>query len=649
MNSIVFLSLNSAFGNIFSPELDTVYYVENNVNVSWNKEAFSGLNTVNIFLLHNDFISEYHNGTDILNRNIQNIGYYNWIPEYDLNKYIYNDTGFKVLISSNNEPFSTTIGESITNLFSNNFILRSNVNITNPVEDQVLYSNDVTNIILNGYKNNLTCHLYYDNKNIIDTFYIENPSETYEYIVSDNIQYFNREQLSLEIIEDNTNISRTIPHLRSAGINIDNGNIEIYDNEIINITWVNNYYYGENRVFLKNSSYYTIYSEITNENRIELNFSDSFGEDLYFLSVYSEDMQLNSFISINKIISPVTLSHSTTPTPPFVPINDEERRVIIIAAFGVFVVLVCLATWWYLRENKETKKRRTVHPSPVQAPTQLPPIRIPTNSFYPSLENIDDTDIHNVYVPINKQNNDRNPYNEIYQETNSIHNDRPILNNFTYGNPAQEPELDTTYIKDQLVSDHEYDEPEEFHGNTTIKSQEIYPPKVLPRKSNTQRRKSKKRSGSRKEKSNEKRPWRPSSPNPVREDYREVERRTRRRSRTKSLVNNKPHEYNVLDIDDNLRINRKSTEYNVLERPKSTHASIPIPKQDSSTKTHCKSNNSSSDRRISYSKHRKSVQLSSPVFSEFDNVHYTKHPNYVSTGEDEKIIKQKLERETEYY
>ena len=56
MNSIVFLSLNSAFGNIFSPELDTVYYVENNVNVSWNKEAFSGLNTVNIFLLHN-FVS----------------------------------------------------------------------------------------------------------------------------------------------------------------------------------------------------------------------------------------------------------------------------------------------------------------------------------------------------------------------------------------------------------------------------------------------------------------------------------------------------------------------------------------------------------------------------------------------------------------
>ena len=62
----------------------------------------------------------------------------------------------------------------------------------------------------------------------------------------------------------------------------------------------------------------------------------------------------------------------------------------------------------------------------------------------------------------------------MYQETNAIYDDRPILNNFTYGNQEQEPNLhiDTTYIKDNednknqnqnqnqnlFVSDHEYDE-----------------------------------------------------------------------------------------------------------------------------------------------------------------------------------------------
>ena len=64
-------------------------------------------------------------------------------------------------------------------------------------------------------------------------------------------------------------------------------------------------------------------------------------------------------------------------------------------------------------------------------------------------------------------------------------------------------------------------------------------------------------------------------------------------------------------------------------------------------KTHCKSNNSSSNRRISYSDQRKSVQLSSPVFSELDHVHYTKHPNYINPNDEEKIMKQKGDKESQ--
>ena len=105
MNTIIFTSLFSSFSNILSPNLNSLFYVESNVNISWTKDSFTGLDNVNLFLLHNDFITEYSNGTDILNRNIQNTGYYNWIPEYDLNKYISNEATFRILISSNSDPF----------------------------------------------------------------------------------------------------------------------------------------------------------------------------------------------------------------------------------------------------------------------------------------------------------------------------------------------------------------------------------------------------------------------------------------------------------------------------------------------------------------------------------------------------------------
>ena len=668
MNQLLLTSLISSYSNVFSPELNSINFVENNVNISWNKDAFTGLSNVNLFLLHNDFIPEYDNGTDILNKNIPNTGYYDWIPEYGLNKYIDSKETFKILISSNNDPFSTTIGESITNMMSGDFFINSNVNITSPVSSTILYSQNITVINLNGFKNNLTCYLSTNSSAIIDTFKIDAGIDVFEYNVNSNVQYYNNYNLSLRIVEDNTNINRTVNNLLSAGINIQNENFDIIGDTILNITWTNNNYYGSNRVVLRNSSFYTYFDLLTNDNFIELNLSESYCEDLYFLSVFSTDMKLDSVVNINKIITTTTTATTTptttatttptTPTTPtttittanisttdFVPVNEEERTIFILAAFGIFVILVILLSWYYLRDKKKKRKESKVHPSPKPpAPSNnLPPIR---NNFYPELPQSDD-DITNVYIPFNKNN--RNVHNDIYQETGTIHEDRPILNNFTYGNP--EPSSSSNYVKAEtlFISDHEYDEPENFDGTSTFQSQPIEPPKIIPRKSNTNqtRRKSsrsKKRS-SRKQKSNEKRPWRPPSPNPVKEDYREVERRrTRRRSRTKSLVSNEIHEYNVLDIDDDQRRSKDSNnEYHNLNRKNSDNST-----NYQSRISYSDNRTSYSDNRTSYSDHRKSVQLSSPLYSELDNVHYATPNNFAYITKKDREIQKQLERETEY-
>ena len=53
MNTLIFTSFISSYSNVFSPELNSINYVEEHVNISWNKDAFTGLSQVNVFLLHN--------------------------------------------------------------------------------------------------------------------------------------------------------------------------------------------------------------------------------------------------------------------------------------------------------------------------------------------------------------------------------------------------------------------------------------------------------------------------------------------------------------------------------------------------------------------------------------------------------------------
>ena len=67
-------------------------------------------------------------------------------------------------------------------MVSNNFIIKSNVNISNPVSYNILHGNLPTTIELNGFKNNLTGYSY-NGSHVIDTFDVVAGTTDFTYVV----------------------------------------------------------------------------------------------------------------------------------------------------------------------------------------------------------------------------------------------------------------------------------------------------------------------------------------------------------------------------------------------------------------------------------------------------------------------------------
>ena len=114
--------------NIYSPLDNSLNYVNNNLNISWQNNFTE--NNIHIFLLQDEIIVKYPNNSNILSNEITNDGYYNWVPPYDLNKYNLNHMTFQFLLSNSSNPFSATLGHNQKNILGNNFYLESNVNIS---------------------------------------------------------------------------------------------------------------------------------------------------------------------------------------------------------------------------------------------------------------------------------------------------------------------------------------------------------------------------------------------------------------------------------------------------------------------------------------------------------------------------------------
>lgn len=433
---------------VYSPLEYSVNYIESGVNISWDKTNFNSLTNVNILLLHNDYISQYSNGTQILNNNVPNNGYYNWIPEYDLNKYILNDMDFKILVSSSNDPFSTTLGETITNNFGNNFILKSNVNITRPHPGTVLFSNDVLNIDINGFKNNIFAKLFYDNGSniLLEEFYIQNTREIL-YNVSNNIQYFNTYPIYLELIESETNILRTVPNLKAAGINIDDINIDVYGNETFNITWKNNNFNSDNIIEIKEYDNILFNDTINNTyffsslEDLNISISNITNYTSYIFNVFSNDMKLSSSINIRGYNYLIKKNLVDPTLPPDINTSNEDQSLFVLIAFLIFVLLIGLLYWFCY--GKEHRRKNSVYPKlnnrnievKIAGNNTTPTISGPMiNSLASTI-----TDSHNHQNNHNDQNNyndqnNKNTYQEPYNQSS-----RNIYNNAMYGEPDDYP------------------------------------------------------------------------------------------------------------------------------------------------------------------------------------------------------------------
>ena len=107
--------------------------------------------------------------------------------------------------------FFRTLGHNQHYIFSNNFYLISNVNISNPNEYDVLNSN--SNILLNthGFINNVSVQLI-SNNSILDSFNMT--QNNYSYSIP-NIQEFCYNNISLVFREDYYNIERRVNNLKT--------------------------------------------------------------------------------------------------------------------------------------------------------------------------------------------------------------------------------------------------------------------------------------------------------------------------------------------------------------------------------------------------------------------------------------------------
>ena len=141
---IFHIFLTFILSNIYIPNENSIQYINSNLNFSWVNN-FEETN-LNLFLLQDEIIVKYPNNTNILTTQISNIGYYNWIPPYELNKYNIDGINFKFLLSNSNDPYSATLGHSQNNLLNNNFYFKTNVNISSPSKYDILIPNN--NIII---------------------------------------------------------------------------------------------------------------------------------------------------------------------------------------------------------------------------------------------------------------------------------------------------------------------------------------------------------------------------------------------------------------------------------------------------------------------------------------------------------------------
>lgn len=464
---IINLFLLLVKSNIYSPTHNSINYVNNNLNISWQNN-FTESN-IHIFLLQNEAIVKYPNNSNILSNVIPNNGYYNWIPPYDLNKYHLNHMSFQFLLSNSSNPFSATLGHNQKNILGNNFYLETNVNISSPLERYIFIPNTNVSINSNGFIENVNCSIIDTNDNVIDSFIMQN--NYYNYNIPQYFQDYRNGELQLVLVEQNSGITRSVSNLKTSGINI--LPYSLSNSEII-LNWENVNFVGSNILEIYFNT--DLIEDITlTSNNFSYDLLNNYGE--YDFIIYDQNRFTFSVLTYNYLsTSPTstqtttyTSTQSTTPTTTETftlttnSNTDSNTNIIfngnfnnitnttnnsdelnesdwlkIVIGFIVLVILLLLSTYYYAYgcncPHKRRRKKRYCCCF-TKKDSKISPYNNKETQTRKSYLNKNNTKSKNRLPPISNSrhlNNETYGSNETYCNTNTYSNTNtnPYPNNF---------------------------------------------------------------------------------------------------------------------------------------------------------------------------------------------------------------------------
>ena len=334
MKSLIFgLFVSTCQSQFTYPSLNEVLYADNSYNISWNSSnsELHNQNDLHLFLtnyidnIHNNItISNYDNGSAILESYIGNESNYEWDIPYELNKYNIHLHNFKLLLSNTSTPFVYTLGNpNFLYYYSDYFRIYSNLSISHPTFHEIVNPN-TSYISYHGFHDNLSISFLYQSP--LTGSYIPIPGLTYDVEPSDspydidytNLHPYSHTLLQAKIIESISNIELSSAPFYLMGINITTpSNVSYINPSNILLTWDNYNYNGSNTIYInyQNSLLDTIF--ITN-TQYNLDVS-TYNSGIYNISITNDlyPSQIYQNILLNILFSTTTTTTDTSTTATY--------------------------------------------------------------------------------------------------------------------------------------------------------------------------------------------------------------------------------------------------------------------------------------------------------------------------------------------
>ena len=289
--------------NFIFPQQNSELYVTNSYNLSWE----NNYDNYHIYLLHQDsnsFISNtlstYDNGDLVLDDMVNGTNYLWKIPR-DMNYYNLNNHNFKVVIT-NSEGFSSSLTNNDNDyILSEYFSVYSNMNVTQPEENIIVYPTNEALLEWNGFLGYIDISLeYYDNNKWEHSMNIEkdyNSNKNYVWQIPESINDLSEYKLRIKIKELETSIIRYSYTFYTYGLHLNKPIQNQYDylnleNNVLNISW-----------FEDNSQGNILKLDLLDENQNFLKTLEqkNFTQNFYLWELQEEDYNNRYYINIENI------------------------------------------------------------------------------------------------------------------------------------------------------------------------------------------------------------------------------------------------------------------------------------------------------------------------------------------------------------